>query len=326
MAGPHGRVVLVGEVLIDFLGEGGAMLEEARLFRPSPGGAPANAAVAAARAGAAAAFVGCVGDDAFGRLLRGALERAGVDTATLRVHGSLFTTLAFVLPQARGDSGFQFMRGADAALGPEDLPPLSGVAAVGCGGVSLSAPAARAATLAALAAGREAGALTCFDVNYRPRLWPSAAAAAGAAAEAAAACEVLKCNESELQLLAGADGGVEERAARLLGRDGSGPDAVVVTRAERGALWVGRGGTAAHPGFPVAALDAVGAGDCFLGTLLAAWAAGPPRRAAGLPAEAAAALLRRCCAASALQTTRPGAMAAMPDAAEVDALLAAALA
>jgi fructokinase len=317
-----GGVLLVGEVLVDFLGEGGAALEEARLFRPSPGGAPANAAVAAARAGAPAAFCGCVGDDAFGRLLRAALTHAGVDASALRTHPSLFTTLAFVMPLGRGEAGFQFLRGADAALAPADLPPLGGVAALGCGGVSLSSPDSRAATLAALDAARAAGALACFDVNWRPRLWPSPSAAAAAAREAAARADILKCNEAELGLLCGEAGTPEERARRLLAAPG--PRAVVVTRGERGAVWVDGRGAASHGGFAVDAVDAVGAGDCFFGTLLAWWAARPGHDPGALPAGTAALLLRRCCAAAALQATRRGAMQAMPGAAEVDAFLASA--
>ncbi len=325
-----GRVVLIGEVLVDFLGEGGAALEEARAFRPSPGGAPANAAVAAARAGASAAFVGSVGGDAFGRLLRQALVGAGVDGALLRTHPTLFTTLAFVLPLARGDAGFQFLRGADAALAPGDVGDevLRGAAGLGCGGVSLSAPESRAATLHALQRARALGVPACFDVNWRPRLWPSASAGAAAAREAAALAEVLKCNEAELELLADAEGSAEDRARRLLaasrGAPG-GPAAVVVTRAERGALWVTPDAVAAHPGFEVQAVDAVGAGDCFLGTMLAWWAGAAPGSSAVGPAAMSIAeaeqMLRRCCAAAALQTTRPGAMAAMPDRGEVDAFL-----
>jgi len=315
-------VLLLGEILIDFLGEGGQALEEAALFRPSPGGAPANAAAAAARAGARARFAGCVGRDAFGRLLRAALVAAGVDCTALIEHDQLFTTLAFVLPLARGDSGFQFMRGADAALSPDHLPDslFAGAAALGCGGVSLSAPQSRAATLHALRRARAAGATAFFDVNFRPRLWPSASAAGEAAAEAIALADVVKCNEAELELLCGTTGSTAARAATLL-RPG-GPEAVLVTLAERGALWVSPTAAVEQAGFAVRDLDAVGAGDCFLGTMLAWWAAEGAGRPASLAPERVARALRRACAAAALSTTRLGAIAAMPSAAEVDAFLA----
>ncbi|MDD9204857.1 PfkB family carbohydrate kinase, partial [Georgenia sp. 10Sc9-8] len=50
----------------------------------TPGGKGANQAVAAGRLGADVAFIGCVGDDAHGHLLRDSLTGAGVDVAGLR--------------------------------------------------------------------------------------------------------------------------------------------------------------------------------------------------------------------------------------------------
>ena len=61
-------ITAIGEVLID-LTQFGVNDQGVGLFAANPGGAPANAAVAAARLGASAAFVGKVGQDAFGRLL-----------------------------------------------------------------------------------------------------------------------------------------------------------------------------------------------------------------------------------------------------------------
>ena len=314
-----GRVLLVGEILVDFLGEGGGRLEEARAFRPQPGGAPGNAAVAAARAGAPTAFAGCVGDDAFGRLLRSTLSGAGVDARGVRIHPRLPTTLAFVMPAVRGDFGFQFNRGADAALAPGDLDPalFAGVAAFGCGGVSLSAPEARAATLAALERAAAAGAWTLFDVNWRPALWENSESALPVLAAAIGRSQAVKCNETELALVAGADGDAATRARRLLAM---GPRAVVVTLGEDGALWVTADDVVSCPGFSVPSVDAIGAGDCFCGNLLARWAQRAGRETPFR--EELLEILRWCNAAAALSTTRAGAMGAMPDADAVRAFLA----
>ena len=85
----------MGELLIDFTqlstdGEGYPTLAA------HPGGAPGNFLAALCRYGASAAFLGKVGDDAFGRLLVDTLARAGIETRGIRVDPTVFTTLAFI--------------------------------------------------------------------------------------------------------------------------------------------------------------------------------------------------------------------------------------
>ena len=85
-----------------------------------------------------------------------------------------------------------------------------------------------------------------------------------------------------------------------------------MTQGEAGAEAATVAGAARAPAFPVAAVDTTGAGDCWCGVLAAALDAGAPLEKAML----------RGAAAAAIACTRPGAAAAMPDAAETDALLA----
>ena len=112
----------MGELLIDFTqlstdGEGYPTLAA------HPGGAPGNFLAALCRYGASAAFLGKVGEDAFGRLLLESLRRAGVQTRGIRLTSSAFTTLAFVTLDAAGDRSFSFARkpGADTRLRPEEV-------------------------------------------------------------------------------------------------------------------------------------------------------------------------------------------------------------
>ena len=73
-------IVCLGEILIDmFPAEVGRPLPEVSAFKPKPGGAPANVAVAATRLGRESAFIGKVGDDAFGYHLADILRQEGVN-------------------------------------------------------------------------------------------------------------------------------------------------------------------------------------------------------------------------------------------------------
>ena len=114
-------VVALGELLVDFAltdtdGEGYPTL------KANPGGAPGNFLAALSRYGASTAFVGKVGQDAFGRLLLATLERAGIGTRGVVSDRSVFTTLAFVTLDENGDRSFSFARkpGADTRLRPEE--------------------------------------------------------------------------------------------------------------------------------------------------------------------------------------------------------------
>lgn len=115
-------IAALGELLIDFTDSGvspGGM----RLFERNPGGAPANVLTAAARFGQRTAFLGKVGDDMHGQFLRQTLLDAGIDVSGLVLAEDVFTTLAFVVLNDRGERSFSFARkpGADTCLRPEEL-------------------------------------------------------------------------------------------------------------------------------------------------------------------------------------------------------------
>src|ERR671932_2689333 len=97
-------VLCLGEALIDFVADvSGVSLIECPGFRKAPGGAPANVAVGLARLGVAAAFVGKVGDDPFGRFLRDTFAASGVDTTSMLLSSEARTGLAFVSLMANGE-------------------------------------------------------------------------------------------------------------------------------------------------------------------------------------------------------------------------------
>lgn len=102
-------VAALGELLIDFTclstDENGYPTMAAH-----PGGAPANFLAALAKYGAKTAMLGKVGDDTFGRLLLDTLRRAGIETRGMIAAPDVFTTLAFVTLDARGEREFAFAR------------------------------------------------------------------------------------------------------------------------------------------------------------------------------------------------------------------------
>ena len=77
-------VVAMGELLIDFTGSGKSSQGNG-LFEACPGGAPCNVLAMLRRLGRSCAFVGKVGDDLFGRLLRCTIEKIGIDISALVV-------------------------------------------------------------------------------------------------------------------------------------------------------------------------------------------------------------------------------------------------
>lgn len=121
----------MGELLIDFTPVGET--EDGRLlFARNPGGAPANVAVQAHRAGVSAGFLGRVGLDMFGGFLADTLKGCGVDTRGLSQDPDYATTLAFVQLSPEGDRDFSFYRNPGAG----HPPLLCGGGPVHCGGVA----------------------------------------------------------------------------------------------------------------------------------------------------------------------------------------------
>ena len=102
-------VICLGELLIDFSPtRTGVDLQSVPGFNRLAGGAPANVVVGLKRFGIDSAFMGKVGNDAFGRFLADTLEREGVDTASLHFSDEAHTALAFIALDADGEREFMF--------------------------------------------------------------------------------------------------------------------------------------------------------------------------------------------------------------------------
>jgi len=302
-------ITTIGEILID-LTQTGTSEQGIPLFAANPGGAPANAAVAAARLGARTAFIGKVGRDPLGDFLNKTLRDSGVDVSQLRC-GSQPTTMAVVSVSPEGERSFRFLRGADSSLSPEEVDPeaIERSKILHFGSVSLTAGLSRSATVYAARHAKHSGILVSYDPNYRATLWNGEAEAAEWMRLPLPLVDLLKLSEEELPLLSGSDG-LEAGSAAL---EDQGVRLVLVTLGSKGVFWRWQGRTGTVPGVKTTVADTNGAGDTFLGAVLSRLA----RREGKAPLEDLSAgeledILSFANRAAAVTCSRSGAIPAMP--------------
>ncbi|MEI2453428.1 MULTISPECIES: carbohydrate kinase family protein [Lysobacter] len=322
----NSAIVCFGEALIDFLARPAEAPGEPRHFVEYAGGAPANVAVAAARLGAPARFVGMLGQDMFGDFIAAQLQHYGVDTRDVVRTGEAKTALAFVSLDGFGERSFSFYRppAADLLFRDADFRA-DGFADAGIFHVcsnSLTEEGIAATTLAGMRRARLAGALVSMDMNLRPSLWPHDVDPAPRLIAALLEADLIKLCGSEFQFLARHLGGEEAALQRLWHGHAR---CVLITDGATPIRWHTRTRQGEVATFRVAPADTTGAGDAFVGGLL--------QRLSSLGVDAAGfadfiadeaalvAALRYAAAAGALATTRHGAFAAMPDTAEVERLI-----
>lgn len=263
-------VVALGELLIDFtpygVSEGGQAL-----FEQNPGGAPANVLAALQKLGQKTAFIGKVGDDMHGHLLKETLNQCGIETRGLLVDPNYFTTLAFVALK-NGERSFSFARkpGADTQLRQEEVDTdlLKKARIFHCGSLSLTDEPARSATLYAIGQAKEAGALISYDPNYRALLWPSQEEAARQMQSVIPYVDIMKLSDEETHLLTGFS--APEEAARELLRQGV--RCVLVTLGKEGALMCTNQFLVRAKGKDRKVADTTGAGDSFWAGILSKFA------------------------------------------------------
>lgn len=297
------RVTVLGSLNMDIsvsvprlAGPGETVLgSDARL---QPGGKGANQALAAARLGASVRMVGCCGADDFGVACRAALRDGAVDVTAVRVIEQAPTGLALISVDQAGENSIIVAPGANGLAGPAEAA--AALAAPG-DALVLSAEIPVAVLAEALRRARAAGVLTVLNLApVPPGVGPLLAAGVD--------WDWLVVNAPEAGVLLGQPvTGPDGARSAAVALAGLGPRHVVITLGPAGAVLGGAAGTHTVPGFSVASVDSVGAGDAFVAALGMAAAAGVP------PAEA----VRLACAVGATAVTRPGAQDGLPAAADV---------
>ncbi len=259
-------VTALGELLIDFATQS---TDEAGYptMAAHPGGAPGNFLAALNQYGAKTAFLGKVGDDAFGRLLLGTLREAGIATGGIVRDPRYFTTLAFVTFDPSGDRQFSFARkpGADTMLTFEelDLSLIDQARVFHFGTLSLTGEPVRTTTQKAVAYARERGKLLTFDPNLRLPLWDDPEEAKAQILWGLARADVVKISLEEVEFLWGLDEQVG--GEKLLTEYGV--QLAFVTLGADGCYYVNQNGSGyTNYTGPLRVVDTTGAGDIFGGS------------------------------------------------------------
>ncbi|KAK7341572.1 hypothetical protein VNO80_24507 [Phaseolus coccineus] len=266
----NGLVVSFGEMLIDFVPTvSGVSLAEAPGFLKAPGGAPANVAIAVARLGGKAAFVGKLGDDEFGHMLAAILKENDVRSDGINFDQGARTALAFVTLRADGEREFMFYRNpsADMLLTPEDLnlELIRSAKVFHYGSISLIVEPCRSAHLKAMEVAREAGCLLSYDPNLRLPLWPSPEEARQQILSIWEKADLIKVSDVELEFLTGSDKIDDESALSLWHPN---LKLLLVTLGEHGSRYYTKNFHGSVDAFHVNTVDTTGAGDSFVGALL----------------------------------------------------------
>jgi ribokinase len=298
MSGPN-RLFVVGNAVSDLT----LMVERAPHAGESiladqmqrmPGGKGLNQAVAAHRAGAAVVFHASIGNDSEGEDIAARLDEEGMHAVRLVRH-ALPTDLSVLAVTRSGENSIITTAGCTRALDAAALvAQIADIAAADTllmqGNLSLDS------SRALIDHARESGAAVI--VNAAPWCWPDASALT--------ACDGVIANEGEICAITGADN-PEQGATRLLVQ---GPQWVIVTLGERGAL-IARGDERIRmPAVSVVPVDTSGAGDVFCGVLAALCTP----RGEDLPFLRAVECAQR---AAAITVGRPGTFSAIPSAAEL---------
>ena len=260
-------VVALGELLIDFAAKSTDKKGYPTMVA-NPGGAPGNFLAALNAYGRKTAFLGKVGNDAFGHLLLGTLEEAGIETKGIVVDGSVFTTLAFVTFDENGDRSFSFARkhGADTQLTWEEIDKslIDDARVFHFGTLSLTDEPVRTATQKAVAYAREKGKLITCDPNLRKPLWPSEDAAREQMLWSLRQADVVKISDNEVEFLWNCT--PEEGADKLLKEFGV--SLAMVTLGPDGCLLKTKNASFLASCPKVHPIDTTGAGDIFGGSAL----------------------------------------------------------
>lgn len=308
-------VVALGELLVDF-----NMIHsndfDSAVYESNPGGAPCNVLAMLSNMGKKTAFIGKVGNDFLGNALERRIKQLGISTEGLSKDYKSNTTLAFLNDKGEHLNNYVFYRNqtADMNLSEHDFDSdiLACTRIFHFGSLSLTHKKCRKATTKAVQAAKSNHRLISFDPNYRPVLWKNENDARKWMLYGCSVCHILKVEESELFFITQCNT-IEESVAYLKQRYSI--RLILVTSGEKGSSAYLDNLKAEQKAFLTdRTIDTTGAGDTFLGCCLAYLLDNGMDLAYGQLKN----MLTIANVAASIETTRKGAIKAMPTREEIE--------
>lgn len=312
-------VVAMGELLVDFT-ENGISEQGNPILEANPGGAPCNVLSMLQRLGKKTAFIGKVGQDAFGRMLTDVIREQGINADNLLVDETVPTTLAFVHTQQDGDRSFSFYRnpGADMMLRWNEIDEelLGDTKIFHFGTLSMTDEQIADTTKKAVQKAKKDGAIISFDPNLRPPLWRNLEDAKCQMWYGISQCDILKISDDEIAFLTDTtdiDAGVAEILKKFR------PTLICATMGKNGSKAYYKGKSVfCTPFLREDTIETTGAGDTFMACVLNAVL---EKGMEALTEDDLLEMLKFANAASSIITTRKGALKVMPQKQEIIAVM-----
>lgn len=308
-------VIALGELLVDFNALHSNDFDSV-VYESNPGGAPCNVLAMLSNLQKRTAFIGKVGDDFLGHALQQRIVRMGISTEGLSKDKKRNTTLAFLNDSKTYPYQYLFYRNRTADMnldeGDVDADMLSRTRIFHFGSLSFTHKRCRKATRKAIKAAKSKHRLISFDPNYRPVLWPGEEEARKWMLYGCSVCDILKVEASELAFITQQT--TIQNGVDFLQKHYS-ISLILVTSGEAGSqAFMGNRKVYQEAFLTNRTIDTTGAGDTFLGCCLAYIL----EQGMELSDHQLQEMLFRANAAASLETTRKGAIRAMPTQAELE--------
>lgn len=253
---------VLGDAVVDLIPEGRDH------YLKCPGGAPANVAVGVSRLGGRSNFIGRVGKDPLGQYMKSILEKELVNTKYLSFDANYSTSTVIINLDEHGERTFSFMvkPSADQFLEFKDLPSFSKGEWLHCCSNAFANEPSRSTAFNAIQAIRKVGGYVSFDPNLRHEVWLCPEEMRDVIKQVLLVADVVKFSEEELLWLTEAS----DLKIALDKLESIAIPLVIVTQGKDGALLCVKGkAPVLYKGREVSAVDTTGAGDAFVGGLLA---------------------------------------------------------